>query len=226
MFVPFLIAGLVGYLLGALPFGYLVAKAHGVDIFRVGSGNPGATNVKRVLGAKAGYTVYALDALKGAAAAAWPLAIFALFFATPYTGSLWSTFVVAVIGHQNAMRLISLVCAVLGHSFSIFTRFKGGKGVATAGGMLIVLYPVIVLILAVVWFLVARVLKLASVGSLLCAVLFPVLVGVAGYGLTETLVISALAVVVIVRHASNLRRLVKGRELSTGPGDPEPDPPG
>ncbi len=112
--------------------------------------------------------------------------------------------------------------------FPVTRRFKGGKGVATAGGMLIVLYPVIVLILAVVWFLVARVLKLASVGSLLCAVLFPVLVAVGGYGTGEVVVIAALAVIVIGRHAANLRRLFQGRELRTGEngsGEPGTEPP-
>jgi glycerol-3-phosphate acyltransferase PlsY len=109
--------------------------------------------------------------------------------------------------------------------FPVTRRFKGGKGVATAGGMLVVLYPVIVLILAIVWFLVARVLKLASVASLLGAVLFPVLVAVAGYGTGEVVVITALAVVVIARHAGNLRRLVQGRELRTGDGDGGPEAP-
>ncbi|MDB6165037.1 MAG: plsY, partial [Lacunisphaera sp.] len=66
-------AAVVGYLLGSLPFGYLVARAHGVDIFKAGSGNPGATNVKRVLGKKAGNTVLILDIIKGALATAWPL---------------------------------------------------------------------------------------------------------------------------------------------------------
>jgi acyl phosphate:glycerol-3-phosphate acyltransferase len=191
------------YFLGTFPSALLVARAGGHDVLREGSGNPGASNVARLMGWKAGLLVLAGDFGKGAIASGAGL---------------------AVGGRAGAFALG--IAAVLGHMFPVTRRFKGGKGVATAGGMLIVLYPVIVVILAVVWFLVARVLKLASVGSLLCAVLFPVLVGVAGYGLTETLVISALAVVVIARHASNLRRLVKGRELSTGPGDPEPDPPG
>jgi glycerol-3-phosphate acyltransferase PlsY len=109
--------------------------------------------------------------------------------------------------------------------FPVTRRFRGGKGVATAGGMLLVLYPLIVLVLAVVWFLVARVLKLASVGSLLCAVLFPIGVALGGYGGLETAVIAGLAVVVIARHASNLRRLLGGRELRTGDGDARPESP-
>jgi glycerol-3-phosphate acyltransferase PlsY len=212
MLVPFLIAGLVGYLLGALPFGYLVAKAHGVDIFRAGSGNPGATNVKRVLGAKAGYTVYALDALKGAAAAAWPLAIFALFYAAPYTGSPWSTFVVAVIGHQNAMRLISLVCAVVGDAFSGFTRFKGGKGVATASGGLLVLIPVPILIGVAVWLITLFASRYVSLASIFASITVPAAAWALERSLALKLAVTLLGVLVIARHHSNIRRLLAGTE--------------
>jgi glycerol-3-phosphate acyltransferase PlsY len=138
-------------------------------------------------------------------------------------GAIASGVGLAVAGRVGAIALG--IAAVLGHMFPVTRRFKGGKGVATAGGMLVVLYPVIVVILAVVWFLVARVLKLASVGSLVCAVLFPVLVAVGGYGAEEVIAISVLAVVVIARHAANLRRLVQGRELRTGTDAP-PDSPG
>ena len=112
-------AAIIGYVLGSLPFGYLVARTHGVDIFKVGSGNPGATNVKRSLGAKAGNTVLVLDVLKGAAATAWPLLP---MVAAP---------------RPMVLALIGVVMAVVGHSFSIFTKFRGGKGVATAAGGLV-----------------------------------------------------------------------------------------
>jgi glycerol-3-phosphate acyltransferase PlsY len=187
------------YLLGTFPSAVLVARAGGHDVTAEGSKNPGASNVARLMGWKAGLLVLVADFGKGAIASGVGL---------------------AVAGRGGAFALG--IAAVLGHMFPVTRRFKGGKGVATAGGMLVVLYPLIVVILAVVWFLVARVLKLASVGSLLCAVLFPVLVGVAGYGVEEVVAISALAVVVIARHAANLRRLVQGRELRTGnDGRPE-----
>jgi glycerol-3-phosphate acyltransferase PlsY len=187
------------YLLGTFPSAVLVARAGGHDVTAEGSKNPGASNVARLMGWKAGLLVLVADFGKGAIASGVGL---------------------AVAGRGGAFALG--IAAVLGHMFPVTRRFKGGKGVATAGGMLVVLYPVIVVILGVVWFLVARVLKLASVGSLLCAVLFPVLVGVAGYGVEEVVAISALAVVVIARHAANVRRLVQGRELRTGTeGGPE-----
>jgi acyl phosphate:glycerol-3-phosphate acyltransferase len=191
------------YLLGTFPSALLVARVGGHDVLREGSGNPGASNVARLMGWKAGLVVLAADFGKGAIAGGVGLAL----------GGRGVAFALGI-------------AAVIGHMFPVTRRFKGGKGVATAGGMLIVLYPWIVLILAAVWFLVARVLKLASVGSLLCAVLFPVLVAVGGYGTEEVVVISALAVVVIVRHAANLRRLFQGRELRTGDGEAPPPTPG
>jgi glycerol-3-phosphate acyltransferase PlsY len=181
------------YLLGTFPSALLVARAGGHDVLHEGSGNPGASNVARLMGWKAGLLVLAADLAKGAIAAGVGL---------------------AVGGRAGAFALG--IAAVLGHMFPVTRRFRGGKGVATAGGMLLVLYPLIVLVLAVVWFVVARVLKLASVGSLLCAVLFPIGVAVGGYGAAETAVIAGLAVIVIARHAANLRRLFGGRELKTG----------
>ncbi len=193
---------LPAYFLGTFPSALLVARVGGHDVLTEGSGNPGASNVARLMGWKAGLVVLAADFGKGAIASGVGL---------------------AVAGRGGAFALG--VAAVVGHMFPVTRKFKGGKGVATAGGMLIVLYPWIVLILAVVWYLVARVLKLASVGSLLCAVLFPILVAVGGYGPEEVAAISVLAVVVIARHAANLRRLFQGRELRTGEGDPRPGPP-
>jgi len=190
------------YFLGTFPSALLVARAGGRDVLAEGSGNPGASNVARLMGWKAGLVVLLADFGKGAIASGVGL---------------------VVAGRGGAFALG--VAAVVGHMFPVTRKFKGGKGVATAGGMLIVLYPVIVLILGVVWFLVARVLKLASVGSLVCAVLFPVLVAIAGYGVGEVVALAVLAVVVIARHAANVQRLFQGRELRTHEGDPGSDPP-
>lgn len=190
-----------GYLLGALPFGYIVARAHGVDIFKEGSGNPGATNVKRVLGEKfgakgkrAGNFVFVLDALKGAVATGWPLLP---WIDTP---------------HQDVLALIGVVAAVLGHSFSVFTRFKGGKGVATAAGGLVVLIPVACLIGAVTWVLTFFTTRYVSLGSILGAVVVIVSVWLLPYSLAVAVVATVLAAVVILRHHANIRRLLAGTE--------------
>jgi glycerol-3-phosphate acyltransferase PlsY len=195
--VPALLLIPVAYLLGTFPSAVLVARAGGHDVLREGSGNPGASNVARLLGWKAGLLVMVADFAKGALAAGAGLAL---------------------DGHRGAYLLG--IAAVLGHMLPATRRFKGGKGVATGGGVLVVLFPLIVVALGVVWFLIARVLKRASIGSLVIAVAFPLAVWLTGGSALDIAVISALAVVVVLRHASNLRRLVRGEEHTLGrPGD-------
>ncbi len=191
----------IGYLLGSLPFGYVVARAHGVDIFKEGSGNPGATNVKRVLGEKfgakgkrAGNLVFTLDAVKGAVAAAWPL-----FTTLPYT-------------EARLLGLVGVIAAVLGHSFSVFTKFKGGKGVATAAGGLVVLIPISCLIGAAVWVLTFATTRYVSLGSILAAVVVPLSSWLRGNPLPFSVVATALGAFVIFRHRANVKRLLAGTE--------------
>lgn len=187
-----LIAAVPAYLLGTFPTALLVARVGGHDVTKEGSGNPGASNVARIMGWKWGLLVMAGDLLKGAIAAGVGL---------------------AVAGRPGAYVLGIL--AVLGHTYPVTRHFKGGKGVATAGGMLAVLFPELAVVLAVIWFVVARVFKLASVGSLIVAVLFPVGVWLMGYAAWEIVITGALALLVVLRHLPNLRRLVKGQELRT-----------
>lgn len=189
-----LLAAVGGYLLGALPFGYLVARAHGVDIFKAGSGNPGATNVKRVLGAKAGNTVLVLDVLKGAAATAWPL--------LPSVD----------VERSWVLSLIGVVAAVVGHAFSVFTRFKGGKSVATAAGGLLVLIPGACLVGGVTWVVVFYASRYVSLASILAAVAVSVASWLLGYPVAVAAIASALALFVIARHRDNIRRLLDGTE--------------
>jgi len=186
---PFVLALVPAYLLGTFPTAALVARAGGHDVLTEGSGNPGASNVTRLMGWKAGAVVMAGDFLKGTIAAGVGLALG---------------------GRIGAYALG--IAAVLGHVFPATRRFKGGKGVATASGALVVLFPWIVAGLAVVWFVVARVLKRASVASIVCTVLFLVLAIVGGYDWIEIAVLAGLGVVILGRHTANLRRLVRGEE--------------
>jgi glycerol-3-phosphate acyltransferase PlsY len=208
MIILFAIAAVVGYLLGSLPFGYLVARANGVDIFKEGSGNPGATNVKRVLGAKAGNTVYLLDALKGVVAAGWPFAIGFLFMrrgpATPPCDELCSW--------ASMLGVTGLVAAVIGHSFSCFTRFKGGKGVATASGGLLVLLPVPGLVAVSVWLVTFLATRYVSLASILSAISVLTAVWLLDFPPALKIVATVLALLVIARHAGNIRRLLNGTE--------------
>lgn len=209
MLIPLLITGVVGYLLGSLPFGYLVARARGVDIFRAGSGNPGATNVKRVLGAKAGNTVYVLDFLKGVVAAGWPWAWEAtrgpLFGAAP-AGALTASDV------AMPYCIAGLAGAVIGHTFSIFTGFRGGKGVATASGGLVVLLTWPLLVGAAVWAGVFFAWRYVSLASILGTLAVVATAWALGRPLALELVATLVAAWVLFRHESNIRRLLAGTE--------------
>ncbi|MDI1335646.1 MAG: glycerol-3-phosphate 1-O-acyltransferase PlsY [Lacunisphaera sp.] len=189
-----LASAITGYLLGSLPFGYLVARAHGVDIFKVGSKNPGATNVKRVLGPKAGNTVMALDMVKGAVASGWPL--------LPFVGA----------PDPVMLGLVGVIAAVLGHSFSIFTRFKGGKGVATAAGGLLVLIPVAGAIAAATWVVVFYAFRYVSLASILGAVAVIVASWLLPYHIAIRIVATVIGLFVIIRHRENISRLMAGTE--------------
>jgi glycerol-3-phosphate acyltransferase PlsY len=205
LILPFLIAAVVGYFLGALPFGYLVARAHGVDIFKAGSGNPGATNVKRVLGSKAGNTVYMLDALKGVVAAGLPLVRCLALRPSDhlYGNDLYSA---------SMLGVTALVAAVLGHSFSCFTRFKGGKGVATASGGLLVLMPLPGLIAVLVWIITFLASRYVSLASILASLSVPTAAWWLDLPLALKIVATVLSVLVVVRHYANIRRLLAGTE--------------
>ncbi|MEO6003156.1 MAG: glycerol-3-phosphate 1-O-acyltransferase PlsY [Opitutus sp.] len=213
MLLPSLIALVIGYLLGSLPFGYLVARAKGVNIFEVGSRNPGATNVRRVLGAGPGNLVFLLDALKGAAAAAW--ALIAIFGnGTSYD---FSDLGFASVGRVEGstftqMGVAGLVGALLGHSFSCFTKFRGGKGVATSVGGLLILMPLAIVIAASTWAVVFYLSRYVSLSSLAAAVVLVV----AAYALHLPPLLLGLAALVsafvILRHLTNIKRLLNGTE--------------
>ena len=194
-------AAIIGYVLGSLPFGYLVARAHGVDIFKVGSGNPGATNVKRVLGEKfgakgkrAGNLVLVFDVLKGAAATAWPL------------------LPMVVAPQPMVLALIGVVMAVVGHSFSLFTKFRGGKGVATAAGGLVVLMPLACGIAGATWVIVFYAFRYVSLASILAAAAVITASWLLHYHLAINVIASVLGGFVILRHHENIKRLLNGTE--------------
>ena len=197
-FVPFAAAAIVGYLLGALPFGVMVARWHGVDIFKVGSGNPGATNVKRSVGKGAGNLVFALDFLKGAAAV--------------LLGGLWIRLLPADTEPGAWLGLVGLSGAILGHSFSCFIGFRGGKGVATTLGGAIALVPIAALISVVVWLVLFYSTRYVSLASIGLAVTLPVAVLLIR-GPNELFGFAVLlAIFVIVRHRENIVRLLRGTE--------------
>lgn len=179
----------LAYLLGTFPSAVLVARRYGVDVTRAGSGNPGASNVIRLVGWRAGAVVLMADIAKGAVAAGAGLAI---------------------DGHRGAYALG--VAAVLGHVLPMWRRFRGGRGVATGAGVFLVVFPIQTVALAAAWIALARGLHKASVASLVCALAAPVVVLLTGGSTLDVSVVSGIAVLLVVRHASNLRRLVRGEE--------------
>jgi len=189
---------IIGYFIGSIPWAVLVAKRAGVDIFSVGSGNPGATNVVRSLGKPMGYTVFVLDFMKGVLAVCW--------FQLP----LFS------FSGDGSLGIWGLPAAVLGHTYPIFTGFKGGKGVATTMGGLLALMPACLLVGLFVWNLAFYLTKYVAVASIAFGLSLPVCSLVFSANDQGSLGHTVLAFVVmgwiVWRHRSNLVRLRAGTE--------------
>jgi glycerol-3-phosphate acyltransferase PlsY len=207
----------VGYFLGSLPFGYLVARAKGVNIFEVGSRNPGATNVRRVLGSGPGNLVLALDALKGAVAASWALLRYTdVTMNGSFDGGLAALDFQVKGAHWTSVGLAGLLGAMLGHGFSCFTRFRGGKGVATGAGGFIVVFPLGAVIALAAWAIVAAISRYVSVASIVAATSLPVSAWILRAGPVMLAACVAVAVFVILRHRANIARLLAGTESKIG----------
>jgi glycerol-3-phosphate acyltransferase PlsY len=190
------------YLLGSIPFGFLAAKAKGVDIRAVGSGNIGATNALRVLGKPAGIFVLLMDVLKG--------------FAAVWLGTLLAEkFNVRAEG--ETLRIFAGIGAVLGHNYTCWLRFKGGKGIATTAGVYLALAPWALLVALVVFILAILITRYVSVGSMLATLALVVTVWVmTPANLLLGLVTTALGALAIYKHQSNLQRLRAGTENRLG----------
>ena len=206
MFAALGIFALLGYLIGSVNFAVLVAKKHGVDILKEGSGNPGATNVKRVLGKGPGNLVFALDVLKGFIGAGLPYLLLRVE-ETPTSAEIH--FIICVAG---------FVGTLLGHCFSCFLKFKGGKGVASTIGGLAVLLPIPILIGATLWGLVFLLSRYVSLASILLGISLPVSCWVLplftklAFSPAEFWFAGAIAAFNVWTHRSNIGRLLNGTE--------------
>jgi acyl phosphate:glycerol-3-phosphate acyltransferase len=198
--IPLLVPSiLIGFLLGSVPTGFLIGRARGIDLRTQGSKNIGATNAFRVLGPRWGGLVFALDVAKGLVAALVPR-----WLAGGATAD-------AVLMAQ----LAAGVASILGHVFTPWLRFKGGRGVATSLGVFLGIIPVPTALAFLLWVILLLVSKRVSVGSIGAALAYPFLV----YALAKdmprgvvTAVTAAVALLVILRHTSNIRRLLSGTE--------------
>lgn len=190
-FVVTAVVVVAGYFAGTFPTAMVVGRRLGFDPTTVGSGNPGASNAFRVGGKKAGALVFLGDLLKGAVA----------------TG-------LGLLVGGRPLGMAAGIAAVAGHIFPVTRRFRGGKGVATAAGMGVVLYPLLAPVLAVVWGLVAKLSGKAALASLVAAAGFLAGVALAGRPAWEVVAVAGVALLILVRHWGNVVRLARGTEPS------------
>ena len=189
------LVGASSYLIGSIPTGYIIVKLFtGQDIRTIGSGSTGATNVKRVMGKKWFFIVMLLDALKGAL----PVVLTALF--------------ATALAHLGVLPVLAAVCAILGHSKSVFLNFTGGKSVASGVGTLVALNWQAGLIIAAVWGIVTWVSKYVSLGSIVALALSPLIMWFLNAPIAYIVYALIAAIYVIYLHRENITRLKEGRE--------------
>jgi glycerol-3-phosphate acyltransferase PlsY len=204
----FVLTALGAYLLGSIPFGYLAARLKGIDLRTVGSGNIGATNAMRVLGRPAGLAVFCLDALKGWAAVTQLPPLAAVLLGAP--------------APPPSLRLLAAAGALLGHVYTCWLRFKGGKGVATSAGVLYGLMPLTGLLATAAFFAALAATRFVSVGSLAAAASLPVSAWFTERDRGLFVLAAAICLLVFYRHRANLRRLAAGTEPRLGQKPPAP----
>lgn len=186
------VAVVVSYFLGTVPSALIVAKRGGIDVTKEGSGNPGTSNVVRLLGWKYGAVVFIADILKGSLSVALG----------------WF-----VAGDRVSMLAFGCAyAAVIGHTFPVTRGFKGGKGVATGGGSMYVLYPLMSLVLCTSWFVIRKITGKSSVASLAITIAVPVYVVIFRDAWWELAATLGLVALVIIRHLPNIRRLRSNEE--------------
>lgn len=217
MITLYLIVAIVAYLLGSIPFGYLLVRIfRGEDIRRTGSGNIGATNVARSGAKGLGIATLVLDALKGA------LAVWLAILVAGSKYNLCGDFVEHPCAPALRLMALASLGAVLGHVFPVWLRFKGGKGVATALGVFCVLFPKAILLALAIFILVVAITRYVSLGSILGAIAFPV----AAYFMQNAdwlslLLASGVSVIIILKHHQNISRLLAGTENRFGGSKPQ-----
>jgi len=199
--VGYILTALIAYLLGSIPTGFLVAKARGIDIRAMGSGNIGATNVFRILGKVAGVLVLLADAAKGCVAVLVVAPAFCGWFNAPSTPMA-----------RDWFGICAGTAAILGHNYTCWLKFKGGKGIATSAGVLAALVTVPLLIILGIWIMVFALTRYVSLASISAAFSLPFATWAVGKNWTLVLVTAALAVLAIYRHKANIRRLINGTE--------------
>ena len=181
----------IAYILGTFPSAIIIARTNGVDISTFGSGNPGASNVTRALGWRKGLWVYVLDAAKGALAAGMGL------IASGLPLAYWCG-----------------AAAIVGHMFPVFRHFRGGKGVATGSGVLLVVQPILAPLAVGLWWLVTKVTGKAALGSVIAVALVPIGLIWDGAPAWEFFAVAACCGLILIKHSGNILRLIRREEHS------------
>jgi glycerol-3-phosphate acyltransferase PlsY len=181
---------IIGYLFGSIPFAVIIARARGVDIFKCGSGNPGATNVMRSVGKNEGRLCFLLDALKG----------------------FVPVLLAMLITKDSGFACAALVGSLLGHSFSFWIKFRGGKGVATTVGGLLALVPLVMFTGLLIWVAVFFASRYVSLASIVMAFWLPFGAYLFHSSFSSLIVVTLVGALVILRHQKNIQRLLSGTE--------------
>ncbi len=189
----------IAYLIGSIPFGYLIVKlTRGADVRQTGSGGTGATNVSRRAGKLAGVATLLLDALKGA------VAVFVVAKLSDRFQLHWTTADWILMG--------AAVAAIVGHIFPVWLGFRGGKGVATGAGVFLTIAPLAILCAGVVFLLVVLITRYVSLGSILGAATIPLFVWLTGLRTPEVTGALVGALLIVFAHRANIGRLIRGTE--------------
>lgn len=186
--------GVMSFLMGSIPVGLIIAKVKGVDLRKVGSGNIGATNVLRTMGKVPALITLAGDMLKGFI----PVVISSYFLA----GSLH----IGIIG----------IVAILGHDFSLFLRFRGGKGVATSIGVLLAYSPIVAILTVLLWIVVVFMSRYSSMGAIVSFILLPLNIYVFDYSYEKFVISIFITILLLFKHRGNIGRLLTGQEPKIG----------
>ncbi len=203
------------YLIGSIPFGFLIARSRGIDIREHGSGNIGATNVGRVLGKRLGLTCFALDVLKG---------LLPAFGAGVIMGLLTDA---SAAREQAWWWLLVSSMSIAGHMFPVWLRFKGGKGVATGLGAMLGVFPVLTIAgagAALAWIACVKMTRMVGISSCIAAIVLAIATAVqlpfGRAGLAHVVVTAAMAALVIYKHRGNIARTLDGTEPKLGGSSP------
>ncbi len=197
LYIILLLPVIIGYLIGSIPFGLLAGKIKGIDIRKTGSGNIGATNIYRTLGIWPAIAVFVLDLLKGT------LAIWIAFVMLPSTTAFLP---------REAYIILCGIAAVVGHMFSVFLGFKGGKGAATSLGLLLGIAPELFVVAVIYGILCIAVTRIVSITSITGVLLLTVLMFAFHKPLPYALATGVVAVLMIYKHIPNIQRLMTGTE--------------